>query len=113
MLVAAIDASPRVDAAELGEGMAKSKRQAAAPRASARKTTGKTANAARRVTQPRAPQAMPRSMQKRGSGDSRQAVQQPPARTRDRRGKQPDEAVTRVTHETEVRGTETRIERVV
>ena len=94
--------------------MAKSKRQAAAvPRASARKTTGRAAKATARVTHARAPQAMPRSMQKRGSGDSRKAVQQPPAQTRDRRGKQPDEAVTRVTHETEVRGTETRIERVV
>ena len=50
-------------------------------------------------------------MQNRGSDDSRKAVQTP------RRGAtakgQPSEVLTRVTHETEVRGTETRIERVV
>jgi hypothetical protein len=58
--------------------------------------------------------AMPRSMQNRGSGDSRKAVQQPRSRggiTKQERTA--EQAVTRVTHETEVRGTETRIERVV
>src|SRR5262245_58684740 len=60
-----------------------------------------------------APQAMPRSMQKRGSGDSRRAVQQPRSRPDRARGSNPDEAMTRVTHETEVRGHETRIERLV
>jgi hypothetical protein len=57
------------------------------------------------------PAAMPRSMQNRGRGDSRKAVQQPTrARVRD----EPDTgAVTRVTRETEVRGKETRVESVV
>src|SRR5688500_9381507 len=50
--------------------------------------------------------AMPRSMQNRGTADRRKAVQQPKKGAR--KG-----AVTRVTHETEVRGTETRVERVV
>src|SRR5688572_22674750 len=56
--------------------------------------------------------AMPRSMQNRGSGDTRKAVQAP---RNERRGRSAaaSEALTRVTHETEVRGTETRVERVV
>jgi hypothetical protein len=52
--------------------------------------------------------AMPRSMQHRGEGERRKAVQRITA--------EPGadiEALTRVTRETEVRGTETRIERVV
>ena len=60
------------------------------------------------------PAAMPRSMQNRGAGDSRKAVQ--PARAQRAtigRGSGAAEGLTRVTHETEVRGTETRIERVV
>jgi sirohydrochlorin ferrochelatase len=53
-------------------------------------------------------------MQNRGSGDRRKAVQPTPrtARPAARRPPGGDDAV-RVTHETEVRGTETRIERVV
>ena len=58
------------------------------------------------------PQAMPRSMQNRGAGDSRKAVQAPKASKQPPRST-PDEGLTRVTHETEVRGTETRVERVV
>jgi hypothetical protein len=58
--------------------------------------------------------AMPRSMQNRGSGDSRKAVQQPQARGgATKRERTAEQAVTRVTHETEVRGSETRVERVV
>src|SRR3954468_3270435 len=59
-------------------------------------------------------QAMPRSMQHRGVGDRRKAVQAPKTSTRAAQKSRPrDEGLTRVTHETEVRGTETRIERVV
>jgi hypothetical protein len=60
------------------------------------------------------PAAMPRSMQKRSEGDSRKAVQapSPERRTGSTSGTAPN-MLTRVTHETEVRGTETRIERVV
>jgi len=59
-------------------------------------------------------QAMPRSMQHRGAGDRRKAVQAPKSSTRAAQKSRPrDEGLTRVTHETEVRGTETRIERVV
>jgi hypothetical protein len=57
--------------------------------------------------------AMPRSMQNRGAGDSRKAVQTPRASRPARRSVPVEEGVTRVTHETEVRGTETRVERVV
>jgi len=53
--------------------------------------------------------AMPRSMQHRGEGERRKAVQQVRAPRED----EDVEALTRVTRETEVRGTETRIERVV
>jgi hypothetical protein len=52
--------------------------------------------------------AMPRSMQNRGEGDRRKAVQQVRSAPAD-----DPEALTRVTRETEVRGTETRVERVV
>jgi hypothetical protein len=56
-----------------------------------------------------------RSMQHRGSGDTRKAVQ--PTRTgrpgSARATRLEQESVTRVTRETEVRGTETRVERVV
>ena len=57
--------------------------------------------------------AMPRSMQNRGSGDSRKAVQQPRRDGVSKKERTAEQAVTRVTHETEVRGTETRVERVV
>ena len=56
--------------------------------------------------------AMPRSMQRRGRDDTRQAVQNPAA-GRTLTEIAVSEAVTRVTRETEVRGTETRVERVV
>ena len=46
---------------------------------------------------------MPRSMQKRGSGDGRKAVQRP-GRGRAARGGTDPNSVTRVTRETEVRG---------
>ena len=75
-------------------------------------------SSARKSRRPLAPPARPQAqpcrarMQNRGSGDSRKAVQAP------REQSTPEEAmtttaVTRVTHETEVRGTETRVERVV
>src|SRR5687768_3681134 len=58
--------------------------------------------------------AMPRSMHNRGSGDTRKAVQAPRAGRQGRRSSGGGtDALTRVTHETEVRGTETRVERVV
>ena len=52
---------------------------------------------------------MPRSMQHRGSGDGRKAVRQ----IQGARKRADVQGVTRVTRETEVRGTETRVERVV
>ena len=55
--------------------------------------------------------AIPRSM-RRGRADSRKAVQQP-SRTRTAREQTDAHAVTRVTRETEVRGNDTRVERVV
>src|SRR3954471_14069664 len=58
-------------------------------------------------------QAMPRSMQHRGAGDRRKAVQAPKSSTRAAQKSRPRDEGYRVTHETEVRGTETRIERVV
>jgi hypothetical protein len=58
------------------------------------------------------PPAMPRSMHNRGAGDSRKAVQAPKASKQAPKSSS-DEGLTRVTHETEVRGTETRVERVV
>ena len=57
--------------------------------------------------------AMPRSMQNRGSGDMRKAVQVPHSGVKRGSGSRVADALTRVTHETEVRGTETRVERVV
>jgi hypothetical protein len=57
--------------------------------------------------------AMPRSMQNRGSGDTRKAVQTPRSGRSGRHGGESSDALTRVTRETEVRGTETRVERVV
>ena len=80
------------------------------------KTKTKTAPAAKKraAPSPRQGAAMPRSMQNRGSGDSRKAVQQPRSRRNITvRERDAEEAVTRVTHETEVRGNETRVERVV
>lgn len=51
--------------------------------------------------------AMPRSMQHRGETESRKALH--PVGT----ARTDSQALTRVTHETEVRGTETRVERLV
>jgi len=83
--------------------MAKTKSQAA------RKSTSRAAASSRSQ-----PAAMPRSMQNRGAGDSRKAVQPArPHRTPIGRASGAAEGLTRVTHETEVRGTETRVERVV
>jgi hypothetical protein len=87
--------------------------------AKAAKSAGAKKTAARGKAQPAArPQSTPgvaRSMQNRGTGDTRKAVQPTrvgqPGSVRARRLE--EQAVTRVTHETEVRGTETRIERVV
>jgi hypothetical protein len=85
--------------------MAKAKARSQSP---GRKTTPRT------QTAKRSPAAMPRSMQNRGPGDSRKAVQQPRSRRNETvREHDAEQAVTRVTHETEVRGTETRVERVV
>ena len=77
----------------------------------AKKAVGRTKNAARAQSTP----GVSRSMQNRGYGDTRKAVQ--PTRTgrpgSARAARLEKEAVTRVTHETEVRGTETRVERVI
>jgi hypothetical protein len=93
--------------------MAKAKTPAAKSTATARTKRAAAAKPTARGARTAAPQAMPRSMQKRGSGDSRKAVQQPKAGRAAGRGRNPDEAMTRVTHETEVRGNETRVERLV
>src|SRR5687767_15997197 len=80
---------------------------------SGRKTAKAPAAAARRASRPQQA-AMPRSMQNRGSGDTRKAVQTPrTGRSGSAKTGPPQDALTRVTHETEVPGTETRIERVV
>jgi len=92
--------------------MAKAKSQPAGRSTAAAKGRRSEAQAGPGRGRSAAPQAMPRSMQKRGNGDSRQAVQQPKARAT-AKGRNADQAVTRVTHETEVRGKETRIERLV
>jgi hypothetical protein len=55
--------------------------------------------------------AMPRSMQNRGRGDTRKAVQAPVRPAAVKKGT--PRPLTRVTRETEVRGTATRVERVV
>jgi hypothetical protein len=67
---------------------------------------------AKSTSRPQVP-AMPRSMQNRGAGDSRKAVQAPKTPRQPRQDSPVDEGVTRVTHETQVRGTSTRVERVV
>ncbi|MBI4266002.1 MAG: GvpL/GvpF family gas vesicle protein [Acidobacteria bacterium] len=79
------------------------------------KAQGRQKGAARGKGRPARPpaSAMPRSMQKRGRSDRRKAVQPPRGRTAGDRGAPGENAVTRVTQETEVRGTETRVERVV
>src|SRR5688500_17721862 len=80
------------------------------------KTTARKSKAApaARGRAARPPQAaMPRSMQNRGTGDRRKAVQAPRSRAGGAKAGAAQDAVTRVTHETEVRGNETRVERVV
>src|SRR5687767_11260062 len=93
------------------------KRPAAKPGRTAAGSTSRGAKVTRPArSKPRrattAAAAMPRSMQNRGGGESRKAVQAPRQRTVTRRDALTDE-VTRVTQETEVRGSTTRIERVV
>ena len=80
------------------------KKQAArkAPKAAQSRKGGRSQNA-----------AMPRSMQHRGDGERRKAVQQVRLHADEADDGSPLEALTRVTRETEVRGTETRVERVV
>src|SRR5687767_8886535 len=79
----------------------------------ARKTAKASAPAAKRAVRPQQA-AMPRSMQNRGSGDTRKAVQTPrTGRASGAKAGPAQDALTRVTHETEVRGNETRVERVV
>jgi hypothetical protein len=81
------------------------------------KTTGAKKSAARATPPVRAQSTLgvSRSMQNRGGSDTRKAVQ--PTRVGKpgsaRAARLEEEAVTRVPHETEVRGTETRVERVV
>src|ERR1044072_5536846 len=87
--------------------MAKSRKSASSSRAV--RGTGSAKSAGRRGG---SAAAMPRSMQNRGRGDSRKAVQQP-AKGRTTREHSDPNAVTRVTRETEVRGKETRVESVV
>ena len=80
-------------------------------KANKNRATRRAPRAGRSPRAERRPQAaaMPRSMQHRGEGDNRQAVQ-PIARS----PVHPDaQGVTRVTRETEVRGTETRVGRLV
>jgi hypothetical protein len=79
---------------------------------SGRKTAKAPAPAAKRGSRPHQA-AMPRSMQNRGSGDRRKAVQAPRSgRTAGVKAGPSQEATTRVTQETEVRGAETRVEHV-
>ena len=80
------------------------------------KAKAKARKSARSVSAraPRSAQAaMPRSMHNRGSGDTRKAVQTPRNGKSAREAAGAADALTRVTHETEVRGTETRVERLV
>jgi hypothetical protein len=86
--------------------------------AKASKTSGAKKAAARPKPQAVRSQSAPgvsRSMQNRGAGDTRKAVQ--PQRVGKpgsaRAARLEEDAVTRVTHETQVRGTESRVERVV
>jgi hypothetical protein len=75
------------------------------------KTAGRASTRVKRATERAQGAAMPRSMQNRGTGDTRKAVQAPRGRAAtDPRSPDP---LTRVTRETEVRGTVTRVERVV
>jgi hypothetical protein len=77
------------------------------------KTTATKKRAAKRAPARAQAAAMPRSMQNRGSGDTRKAVQTPrPARAGASKVR-PADQMERVTHETEVRGTETRVDRIV
>jgi hypothetical protein len=103
--------SARASAPARSAGAGRVARTDRRPSSAAARTERQTgAKAAPRAT----PAAMPRSMQRRGKTDTRKAVQVPGAARPGRRGgPSGPEALTRVTHETEVRGTETRVERVV
>jgi len=80
--------------------------------AKAKTTRRKSGN--KRVAARAQPAAMPRSMQNRGTGDMRQAVQAPkPGRAGAGKAARGPDPLTRVTQETEVRGTETRVDLVV
>jgi hypothetical protein len=101
---AAAKAAPAVRAAGARKA-APAKKGPAAKRKTALRPKGRPSRAAAA--------AMPRSMQNRGADDRRKAVQTPrPGRGPEGRTHPPD-LVTRVTRETEVRGTETRVESVV
>jgi hypothetical protein len=94
--------------------MAKSKKQSSARTTGAarsRRTPARKPAPKRRSSRPQP--AMPRSMQSGGDDDGRKAVQMPGSGRPAARQGQPPQVLTRVTHETEVRGTETRVERVV
>ena len=81
-------------------------------KAKAKATARKSARTA--SARGRSPQAaMPRSMHNRGTGDTRKAVQTPRNGKSAREARGGSDALTRVTHETEVRGNETRVERLV
>ncbi|HEX5108198.1 MAG TPA: GvpL/GvpF family gas vesicle protein [Vicinamibacterales bacterium] len=93
--------------------MAKAKKQppARAGGARSRRAPARKPAVKRRSSRPQP--AVPRSTRSGGDDDSRKAVQQPSAGRAAARQAPPQQVLTRVTHETEVRGTETRIERVV
>jgi Gas vesicle synthesis protein GvpL/GvpF len=83
------------------------------PKAKAKASARKTARSVSARAPKSAQAAMPRSMHNRGSGDMRKAVQAPRNGKSAREAAGAADALTRVTHETEVRGTETRVERLV
>src|SRR6187551_2420085 len=95
--------------------MTKAKKKAAAKRPTARAVSSparRSTTTARRRASAGAQAAMPRSMQHRGGGDLRKAVQTPQQRPAPAKGAAP-EGLTRVTQQTEVRGSTTRVEQVV
>ena len=96
--------------------MTKAKKKAAAKRPTARAVSSParraTTTARRRASAGAQAAAMPRSMQHRGGGDLRKAVQTPQQRPAPAKGAAP-EGLTRVTQQTEVRGSTTRVEQVV
>ena len=81
-------------------------------KAKAKATARKSARTA--SARGRSPQAaMPRSMHNRGTGDMRKAVQTPRNGKSAREARGGSDALTRVTHETEVRGTETNVANIL